>query len=859
MSGGSIPERDPRLVYLGRYVQKTLKLKPEKWNRLLSIEEHRTTIMDFLNKPEPMVLIILQNNAAQLLAASSFPVSLKSKAVYFIKRQQGPVPKEEISQHIILGDMAMKPIEQLAALVDEVFVPLLSNPTNQKKWPPVIAQDLQKHVHSLKSTVYQVKGQVSGQTVLPMPVGVERVHEAERKLIESGGEVVDLYLKSAIEGVVIKWATQINDVLIQESSQAFDGGQNPTPNAEVDFWNSRLCNLEYIYEQLRDERVRKMAIILEKTDSAYYPCFRTQFQNVVAALAEAKDIVLYLKPLLRHFAALEEIDFSEITPCLRPLMHVVCLVWANSRYYCNSAKIIVLLRQICNLLIKQAKRFLDPASIFQSDVDEARQRVQESIETLRLFRKIFDDCRDNLPSYFKDGEPVHWTFHPKIVFERFQSFLKRLETIKCFFDTILEFMKLEKVEIGGLKGRLLSSRVVAVFAEFSEHLTMFGSKTYDAMDPEDPAFELDYADFHRKIRDLDRRLASILCQAFDDCCNLESVFKAQYEDRMANLAKHGWMPVDKNMPPVAGALRWAYQLRQRVAIPVRSFKTLQHPIVNSPEASVVLAKYDHLMDLLKTFEHKMFASWAASVPEQCERNLKLSLLTRKATNNELALNFHPELGAILREVHYLSLMEHEDIPEAAVRMYERSETFRKYTSNLDQTIQWYNKVLRQSRPVEFALVEEHMQEIDALIEQGQTNLNWNSTELWDYIERLHRLVHFLEARVQQTQDNLEQIRNIMSMWSKVALFERSDGKKDTLLSIEDQSEHVQRRYREISTAATEIHSLVKQNLKLFGMEQAADSSHWLDYVGYVDNIVCESLLKTVGCRYVMFTSSFICR
>jgi len=99
--------------------------------------------------------------------------------------------------------------------------------------------------------------------------------------------------------------------------------------------------------------------------------------------------------------------------------------------------------------------------------------------------------------------------------------------LQCFFDTILEFMKLEKVEIGGLKGRLLSSKVIAVFAEFNEHLTMFGSKTYDALDPEDPAFELDYADFQRKIRDLDRRLASILCQAFDDCCNLESVFKVR--------------------------------------------------------------------------------------------------------------------------------------------------------------------------------------------------------------------------------------------------------------------------------------------------------------------------------------------
>lgn len=73
------------------------------------------------------------------------------------------------------------------------------------------------------------------------------------------------------------------------------------------------------------------------------------------ALAEAKDIALYLKPLLPHFAALQETDFAEIRPCLQPLMHVVCLVWANSRYYCNSAKIIVLLRQICNLLIKQVQ------------------------------------------------------------------------------------------------------------------------------------------------------------------------------------------------------------------------------------------------------------------------------------------------------------------------------------------------------------------------------------------------------------------------------------------------------------------------------------------------------------------------
>lgn len=98
-------------------------------------------------------------------------------------------------------------------------MPLLSNSTNHDRWPAVIAKDVQKHVHSLKSTVYQVKGQVNGQTVLPMPVGVEKVHEVEKTVIDSDGEVCDLYLKSAIEGVIIKWAAQINDVLSNDSSE----------------------------------------------------------------------------------------------------------------------------------------------------------------------------------------------------------------------------------------------------------------------------------------------------------------------------------------------------------------------------------------------------------------------------------------------------------------------------------------------------------------------------------------------------------------------------------------------------------------------------------------------------------------
>lgn len=67
-------------------------------------------------------LAVLQNNAAQLLASLGFPVSLKSKAAFFVKKRRAVVPKEKEAIHelLIIGDMATRAIEQLAALVDEV-------------------------------------------------------------------------------------------------------------------------------------------------------------------------------------------------------------------------------------------------------------------------------------------------------------------------------------------------------------------------------------------------------------------------------------------------------------------------------------------------------------------------------------------------------------------------------------------------------------------------------------------------------------------------------------------------------------------------------------------------------------------
>lgn len=133
--------------------------------------------------------------------------------------------------------------------------------------------------------------------------------------------------------------------------------------------------------------------------------------------------------------------------------------------------------------------------------------------------------KDNLHKFFNDREPELWNFHPNVIFERFNAFLNRLETIRWFFNTVLEFTRLEKVEIGGMKGRVLSGRVTSVYNEFQQHFSVFSMKSYDVLDPDDPSFIADFETFKRRIFEMDLKLAAILCQAFDDCANLESVFK----------------------------------------------------------------------------------------------------------------------------------------------------------------------------------------------------------------------------------------------------------------------------------------------------------------------------------------------
>ena len=77
-------------------------------------------------------------------------------------------------------------------------------------------------------------------------------------------------------------------------------------------------------------------------------------------------------------------------------------------------------------------------------------------------------------------------------------------------STIIQFNKLQKIEIGNTKGKQLTASVMQIFDEFNKAVADFMTVNYDIMDIERREFDDDFYKFRCRIKELERRLGSIL-------------------------------------------------------------------------------------------------------------------------------------------------------------------------------------------------------------------------------------------------------------------------------------------------------------------------------------------------------------
>jgi len=83
---------------------------------------------------------------------------LKKKGAFVLKNTLNePIP-ETLENNVTIGDLAANPLEYLNTILEEVYLPLLTNSKNMDSWPEVVATDVLRHFYKVNGAVYVISG-----------------------------------------------------------------------------------------------------------------------------------------------------------------------------------------------------------------------------------------------------------------------------------------------------------------------------------------------------------------------------------------------------------------------------------------------------------------------------------------------------------------------------------------------------------------------------------------------------------------------------------------------------------------------------------------------------------------------------
>ena len=836
------------------------KVSSGKFEKAFDDADNKAAIFALLDEAGTRSLVFSES----LRACAAMPRSMKGKLIHVVKVGTDKVPEKSPAASLMFSEVgSSSSFEHLQLIANEVFLPVLSNPYNQERWGEVPTREIMERFHGFLSSTTILCGQIRGETRLPMPP------------LDVLGTAAGKNRISLLEGAIITWTKQIKNVLKQDPEGQLKQGMHPTPDVEIEFWKSKAQSLNSVFEQLQGQRIRRVLRALDASNSTYCQTFSRLCKEVFTARLEANDNVKYLRTLEAWCARLSATDeFQDLLSLFKPVMHTILLIWKNSKHYNTPARLVVLMREICNSLINQACRYINGSQIFRLIENEqaelARDQLRTTLKVCSAFKNTYFDYKATANA---ECPANTWRIQNNALFMRLDGFLERCHDILDLVQTIVQFSRLARVEVGGTKGKYLSASVEQIHGDFQSAVEAFKAVPYDIMDVGAKQFDDDFFDFRRSVRELERRLGAVVSLAFDDCATVYGRFKLldsfeglldrpiiqdELEKKYVGLVQaygadlkvvqglflrfRDQPLVPWNLPPIAGALAWCRGLVERIRLPMVKLEQLDRTIMDREETKEVLKVHSTIIASLQEYEKQKIEEWGRDVASSSEAKLRLPLLLRDPQTRALTVNFDAALVRLLREVRYFLLLG-LDVPDRAREIYRRVVVFRRWKANLDLIVNTNNDILRDLLPVEKPLLESHMQSFDRVVERGIAHLNWQSEGVDEYISESRDSVDAANNVLRTMKGHLASVEAMLQSWDQ-PLMERKPKPVE-----QDELERLQKalragRYDLIKSTGKEIFGLIsKDTNKVLRVSNAC--VHWRAYLNFVNNVIVDSLARVV--------------
>ena len=466
-----------------------------------------------------------------------------------------------------------------------------------------------------------------------------------------------------------------------------------------------------------------------------------------------------------------------------------------------------------------------------------------------------------------------WRVQNNALFMRLDSFLERCHDILDLAQTIVQFDKLAKIEIGGTKGKTLTTNVQQIYADFEQAVKTFKNVGYDIMEVSIKQFDDDFYEFRCSIKELERRLGSVLTTAFDDSPTITGRFKLLdlfeglldrtiIQDELEK--KHSALvqtygtdlkavqelflefrdapPIATNLPPIAGAISWCRGITERITLPMENLQNFHKAVMEREETKEVSKIYANIMTSLTEYTTVKIEEWGRDVESSSQAKLKLPLLRRDDETRLLSVNFDKDLDKLLREVKYFLILGLA-VPDSALQIYKKFEVFRQQTGNLTLIVNMYNDMITSLLPVEVPLVKVHFDRIDKTVARGVNQMNWKSHGIDFFITESMACVKVANDILMTLKSNLDEVEEKLKFWAREPLIRRTNRPVSPEEFDQEHKTYRHARYPEITHGGKDIHSLLKDSNRVLKVSQGLPD--WKAYVDFVNNMVLDGLARVV--------------
>ncbi|XP_044296574.1 dynein axonemal heavy chain 10 isoform X1 [Varanus komodoensis] len=717
--------------------------------------------------------------------------------------------------------------------------------------------NMQKFLSHIQRTIQQIEGEIK----LAMPT------------ICLEGDVNDL---ANDRDVVETLETQVNNWIMLISS--VDEGllrkvpQGNSPLAEIDLWRERNAALSALTEQIKLPLFKKVLQVLDTANIGIVENLQIVLNELCKHHVEAVDNVRFLSTLERHLKNLTHgTSFSVVLDTVPSLMNALRMVWIISRHYNKDERMIPLMERIAWEISARVCKAVDLRTLFKEDRQLAKMKMTDAKRTLQIWKESYFDIRAKIEA---SGRDARWEFDRKRLFEKTDYMATICQDLYSVLQVMEEFNNIFGPELKAVTGD--PKRIDEVLRRVDGLVSPMEVLSFEPFNIRCATqWKLVMEEFKLEVADIEKEAKSFIDESFKTLRSAEAAFDMllnfkhirsreainkqmmmKFNDILVQYCKEvdivnniftsnlNSPPLCKNHPPAAGAIYWARSLFYRIKHTIVRFQEVEE-LLSSEHGKEVKQKYLEVAKRMKEYEDMKYDQWRENTEEKLPILLKKTLLAKVHPSGAViqanlesleqtprsdepdvvekmmsfTVNFSPMLREIINETKY---MEHLGfpIPEIARNVALQEDKLLRYTDNIKQILEQYQKLIATLNEAEIQLLEEHMQDIWRVFRSGHKRLNWNSLGIADYILRCSQAIGKFESLIHQVHKNAEDMSNKLSLIESTNLFKSPSSKGDDYLpGVKEyfeyikherarDAEHMARKYTSIGPLLTKMEGLV---------------------------------------------------